>query len=81
MVKCKLFRLVPEDVVAEGYWYTDDPSVKLHHSTLGPGYSKVSIELAVQKDAFLVKRTDEHMTIGDAVGSFVAWPTSSILKE
>ena len=80
VVKCMLFRLVPEDVVAEGLWYTDDPAATVHTKPLGPGYSKVSVEVAIQKDALLVRGNNALKTIEDAVSSFVAWPTNYIIK-
>ncbi|KAF6170763.1 hypothetical protein GIB67_015715 [Kingdonia uniflora] len=43
--------------------------------------SKVSIQIALKEDAPLARGNDHLKTIGDACGSFVAWPTPLIIKK
>ncbi|KAF9599373.1 hypothetical protein IFM89_036859 [Coptis chinensis] len=80
-VKCKLFRMVKEDIVAEGRWVTDDPSTVVHDIPLGQGASKVWVDAAVEHTARLWRSTSDMERMKDAVGSVIAWPTDFIIKE
>ncbi|KAF6140025.1 hypothetical protein GIB67_001766 [Kingdonia uniflora] len=80
-IKYKLFWLTPSNVVATGHWYNEEPTCKVHNVPLGIGMLKVSIQIALKKDVPLARGNDHLKTIGDACGSFVAWPTPFIIKE
>ena len=45
----------------------------VHFKKLGPEACKVWIDVAVDPGAFLWRTTSEMCTIGEAVGSTVAW--------
>ncbi|KAF6161886.1 hypothetical protein GIB67_002596 [Kingdonia uniflora] len=80
-VKYKLFWLIPSNVVATGHWYNEEPTCKAHNVPLGIGMSKVSIQISLKEDVPLARGNDHLKTIGDAFGSFIAWPTPFIIKE
>ncbi|KAF6143506.1 hypothetical protein GIB67_029675 [Kingdonia uniflora] len=80
-IKYKLFWLTPSNVVATGHWYNEEPTCKVYNEPLGIRMSKMSIQIALKEDVPLVRGNDHLKTIGDACGSFVAWPTPFIIKE
>ncbi|KAF6159283.1 hypothetical protein GIB67_032054 [Kingdonia uniflora] len=77
----RLASLTPSNVVATCHWYNVEPTCKVHNVPLGIGMSKVSIKIALKEDVPLARGNDHLKTIGDACGSFVAWPTPFIIKE
>ncbi|KAF6154382.1 hypothetical protein GIB67_003835, partial [Kingdonia uniflora] len=80
-VKCKLFWLTPNNVMATGHWYNEEPTCKVHNVPLRIGMSKVSIQISLKEDVPLARGNDHLQTIGDPCRSFVAWPTPFIIKE
>ena len=52
----------------------------LHTKSLPTGCLKVSVDIALEKDVLLPHPDDvsDATLVGDAIGSFVAWPSSLI---
>lgn len=67
-----------EEVVAEGKIASTDPRAKVHHMPLGRDFWKVWVEEVIDGDVKLCRATDEAQRLGEALGSTVAWPKSSI---
>ncbi|PIA46972.1 hypothetical protein AQUCO_01500482v1 [Aquilegia coerulea] len=55
VVKCKLFRMDEEDIVAEGVWLSDNPDMEAQGIKLGSGASKVMVEHVIESTARLWK--------------------------
>ena len=55
----------------------------LHHKPLPDGYLKVSVDIALELDALLPipDLVSEATLLGDAIGSFVAWPSDLIFTD
>jgi hypothetical protein len=53
---------------------------KLHHKPLPAGYLKVSVDIALESNADLPIPDDvaEVTLVGEAIGSYVAWPANLI---
>jgi hypothetical protein len=66
--------------IAEVYESEGTEPVMLHGKPLKPGYHKVNVVDPYVRDAPLAIATDEALTVGDAVGSFVEWPSNFILS-
>jgi len=61
-------------VVARGRAYnTNGDNQVLHGQALGSDNIKVSIIEPLDINAYLSYLTEEMITVGDAVGSFIAW--------
>jgi hypothetical protein len=61
-------------LVAHGKLYNTGSDV-LHNKKLPPGYVKVRIDVAVEREALLPIPVEEGdvLTVGEAIGTFVAW--------
>lgn len=70
--KCKILSW-QKQVVAEGTVVSTDPDCLVHFKKLGPDGCKVWVDVAVDPEAFLWRPSSEMCTIGEAVGSTVAW--------
>ena len=70
--KCKILNW-EKQVVAEGRLASTDPEALVHFKKLGSQGWKVWIDAAVDPEAFLWKPNSAMTTIGEAVGSTVAW--------
>ncbi|XP_012850929.1 PREDICTED: uncharacterized protein LOC105970643 [Erythranthe guttata] len=80
--KCQLLHWynfkTAEEVVAEGHIASTDPQTKVHHIPIGKECWKVWVDLVVNEDLHLFRPTNEFSVLGDALGSTIAWPKSSI---
>ena len=70
--KCKILNW-EKQVVAEGRVASTDPEALVHFKKLGSQGWKVWIDVAVDPEAFLWKPNSAMTTIGEAVGSTMAW--------
>ena len=61
------------NVVAEATIASTDPTVLVHHVPLGADAWKVWIDSVVEPEAILYRPTSDIYTIGQAVGTTVAW--------
>ena len=68
-------------VVAEGHWYSSDPNVMVHAIPLGHQFMQVWVDVAKALGAYLFRPNHEMLTIGEAVGSTVAWPTEKVITR
>ena len=55
----------------------------LHHKPLPDGYLKVSVDIALELDVLLPipDLVSEATLMGDAIGTFVAWPSDLIFTD
>ena len=66
-------------IVARGTAYNTNGKNQVHHSlALGSDNVKVSFIEPLDINAYLSYPTDEMTTVGDDVGSFIAWPIGLI---
>ena len=68
-------------IVAEGRWDSSDPKVTVHGKALGPDFMRVWVDVAKTPGAYLFRPNHEMLTIGEAVGSTVAWPTEKVIAR
>lgn len=69
-------------VVAIGRWMSSDPETMVHNVPLGEGESQVAVLEAIVPGTPVWKPTSDDVedpTVGDVVGSIVAWPTTYII--
>ncbi|KAL5561055.1 hypothetical protein UlMin_030802 [Ulmus minor] len=69
------------EVVAEGRWCSSDPNVMVHGIPLGHQFMRVWVDVAKTPGAYLFRPNHEMLTIGEAVGSTVAWPTEKVIAR
>ncbi|TYK14770.1 uncharacterized protein E5676_scaffold1610G00080 [Cucumis melo var. makuwa] len=62
------------EVIAEGRWFSNDPSVLVHHVPLGPNAVRVWVDTVKISNSFLWRPTSDIIVIDDALGTTVAWP-------
>lgn len=67
-------------MVGRGQAFNKPGDDRLHNQKLPSGHIKVTIEVVVESDAPLPVPIDhaELMVVGDAIGTFVAWPINLI---
>ncbi|XP_058114262.1 uncharacterized protein LOC131257418 isoform X2 [Magnolia sinica] len=66
----------PGDTVAKGIILSTDPLTKVGGQKLGVGFWEVSIQVAMVRDEDLIRTHGRYKTIGDAIGTSIAWPTT-----
>ncbi|GAA0186601.1 hypothetical protein LIER_33889 [Lithospermum erythrorhizon] len=66
---------IPKDVVAKGILVSKDPKEKVADMPLGPDHWKVFLEEAVCPSYILSGSGDNAFTVGQAIISFLAWPS------
>lgn len=71
-MKCSLSHPDVRNIVARGTLFMLHKDV--HGVPLQGDCYKVSIDEVIKEASFLPVETQEHKTVGDARGSFVAWP-------
>ena len=69
------------EVVAEGRWCSSDPNVMVHGIPLGHQFMRVWVDVAKTPGAYLFRPNHEMLTIGEAVGSTVAWPAEKVVAR
>ncbi|XP_058067679.1 uncharacterized protein LOC131217013 [Magnolia sinica] len=66
----------PGDTVAKGTVLSTDPLTKVGGQKLGVGFWEVSVQVAMVRDEDLIRTHGRYKTIGDAIGTSIAWPTT-----
>ena len=80
--QCLLALGDPTNIVAKGRVHdVGGDGVVIHGMALGEGNYKVIVEVSFQHFAQLPFPTNEVVTIADAVGGFVAWPSSLVVFD
>lgn len=72
---------IPKDDVGEGLLITMDPMSEMDGKPLGEGYCKVLVEKANKPTANLERPRLNLLTVGDAVGRYVAWRYSDVIEK
>jgi len=62
-----------DDIVAEGIVMSSDRGDFVDNTPLGPGAYKVLVETAIKPEAWLWRPAKKIFTIGEAVGTVIAW--------
>lgn len=62
-----------DDIVAEGIVLSSDRGDFIDNTPLGPGAYKVLVETVVKSEAWLWRPAQKIFTIGEAVGTVIAW--------
>ena len=57
-----------------------DPEIKCHGVPLGPDFCKINIISCLRQDEELPRRHPGGDTVGESVGTFVAWPKKRLKK-
>jgi len=71
--QCKLFAGDPPQLVAIGRVFAT--SSMLHTVPLGDDFSRVVVEEVREADAEVPVPTSEVRLVGEALGTFIAWPS------
>ena len=71
--QCKLFAGDPPQLVAIGRVFVR--SLMLHTVPLGDDFSRVVVEEVREADAEVPVPTSEVRLVGEALGTFIAWPS------
>ncbi|XP_062109647.1 uncharacterized protein LOC133821235 [Humulus lupulus] len=66
-------------IIAEGHWDSSDPDLEVHRIPLGPDFMRVWVDVAVVPSAYLFCPNYAMLTIREAVGSTVAWPSQKVI--
>ena len=69
------------EVVAEGRWSSSDPNTNVHGIPLGPDFMRVWVDIAISPSAYLFRPSHSMITIQEAVGSTIAWPSEKVLPR
>ncbi|KAH7852828.1 hypothetical protein Vadar_029773 [Vaccinium darrowii] len=72
---------IPKEDVGEGLLITTDPMSEMDGKPLGEGYCKVLVEKANKPTANLERPRLNLLTVGDAVGRYVAWRYSDVIEK
>ena len=67
------------EIVAEGHWSSSDPNIMVHGIPLGAKFMRVWVDVAKAPSAYLFRPNHEMLTVGEAVGSTVAWPAEKVI--
>lgn len=73
--------LFSQEVVAQGYLVTKDPSTKVGGMELGNKFWEVVVEAAVMPDEELIRPYEQYKTIGDVEGISIAWPSVLVISD
>ena len=68
-------------IVAEGRWSSSDPNIMVHGIPLGAKFMRVWVDVAKAPSAYLFRPNHEMLTVGEAVGSTVAWPAEKVIAR
>lgn len=66
-------------VVAEGKWATNDPKTSVHFVPLGSNAVKVWVEVVKVHSADVWRKSSEIESMGDALGTYIAWPEDKVI--
>lgn len=66
-------------MVAEGRWASDNPDITVHFVPLGPNGVKVWIDVVKVNKAEVWRPSDEIESMGDALGTCIAWPKEKVI--
>ena len=69
------------EVVAEGRWCSSDPNTTVHGIPLGNKFMRVWVDVAKAPSAYLFRPSHAMLTIGEAIGSTVAWPAEKVIPR
>ena len=68
-------------IVAEGRWDSSDPTVTIHGKPLGPDFMRVWVDVDILPESYLFRPNNAMLTIQEAVGSTVAWPSKKVIPR
>ena len=68
-------------IVAEGRWDSSDPTVTVHGKPLGPDFMRVWVDVDIPPESYLFRPNNAMLTIQEAVGSTVAWPSKKVIPR
>ncbi|KAL5538685.1 hypothetical protein UlMin_045189 [Ulmus minor] len=69
------------EIVAEGRWSSSDPNIMVHGIPLGAKFMRVWVDVAKAPSAYLFRPNHKMLTVGEAVGSTVAWPAEKVIAR
>ncbi|KAH7851886.1 hypothetical protein Vadar_017815 [Vaccinium darrowii] len=72
---------IPKEDVGEGLLITMDPMSEMDGKPLGEGYCKVLVEKANKPTANLERPRLNLLTVGNAVGRYVAWRYPDVIEK
>ena len=68
-------------IVAEGRWDSSDPKITVHGKPLGPDFMRVWVDVDIVPESYLFRPNNAMLTIQEAVGSTVAWPSKKVIPR
>ena len=68
----------PTEIIGKGCVNSMDPSVVVGGEELGPNWCKVQVQVPIKWDEYLMRHYTGLRTIGDAIGTPIAWPLSLV---
>ena len=69
---------IPKQKVAEGILVCVDPSGEVEGRILGPNFFKIYVDKVIRPDTYLPRPFWKKLTVGQIVGSSVAWPSMDV---
>ena len=82
--KCQLALAKPKyRIVSVGKVFNTPDSNTIHNKPIPPNHAKVAIEVVEESDALLPvpNEADDASLVGNALGTFVAWPIELIIVD
>ncbi|XP_030506439.2 uncharacterized protein LOC115721305 isoform X2 [Cannabis sativa] len=70
-----------DTIVAEGRWISSDPNIEIHGLPLGPEFMRLWVDVAIVPGAYLFCPNYVMLTIQEAVGSTVVWPSKKVIPR
>ncbi|KAL0645564.1 hypothetical protein Bca4012_043855 [Brassica carinata] len=80
--KCRLLDLSDDCVVVgEGRWQTTEPKALVNGIPFGPKAVKVFLDVILEPETFLWRRTSDVAYLEDCLMSFISWPARKVVFE
>ncbi|KAG5535715.1 hypothetical protein RHGRI_023467 [Rhododendron griersonianum] len=71
----------PTDVVGKGRIASMDPSTEVGGEELGANWCEIHVQVPILWDEHLMRPYGGLKTVGDAIGTPIAWPISLVVKD
>ena len=68
-------------IVAESRWDSSDPKITVHGKPLGLDFMRLWVDADIVPESYLFHPNNAMLTIQEAVGSIVAWPSKKVIPR
>ena len=83
VTRCQLLDWCEADdvVVGEGEFCSTEPMYKIGRVPLGPAAAAVIVNVVTKADAYVWRPTTTIFSLGQAMGSKIAWPADKVILD